>query len=390
MKRFLLVVFASVLFQATVHSQTDKIVLKGRVTDKATHEGIAFVSIGIEGTSIGTATNPDGYFQLKVPDEFKTKNLYFSAIGYVSGSYSMLDFKPDQDIQITLAPQSYKIEAIDVAAESLVLQRILRTASERIPENYQEGPFGMKIFYQEQQSLGDNAFSSNQKIIVNLYDRKGYTNPGWANAFKDRNYAIAERQSDKQAIGFRDASNNFDELLELDLARLSNTIMNPELLGDYKLNLEGKTTFNGDSVWTISYSANKHDLAHTGSYYPTSFSGKLYISCADYVVLRNEIHLTAAKENQQGRSLAVKTNANTDVQMNLTTEYKKMNGKYVLSYMNMEKQFKGPNGTLVYVSGKAVVLNVDRSNPRPVMNRQYLAQTTTDESFWKTFRMPAF
>lgn len=377
------------MFQVTVRSQTAKIVLKGRVTDKATNEGIAFVSIGIEGASIGTATNPDGYFQLKVPDELKTKNLYFSAIGYISVSHSISDFTPDQDIQITLAPQSYKIEAIDIAAESLVLQRILRTASERIPENYQSGPLNLKIYYQEQQSVGD-AFGSTQKAIVNLYDRKGYSNPGWANAFKDRNYEFPEYQTDKPAMGFWDASNNFDEILEMDLVRLSNTVMNPDLLGDYDLKLEEKTTFDGDSVWTISYSPNKYDLAHTGSYYPKSFSGKIYISCANYVVLRNEIHLTAAKENQQGRSLAVKTNANTDIQMNMTTEYKKVNGKYVLSFINMEKQFKGPNGTLVYVSGKAVVLNVETKNPKPISQRQYLANSTSDESFWKTFKAPSY
>lgn len=389
MKRLPQLILICLLFTLSVHAQSTPLILKGRVTDKATNEGIAFVSIGIEGTSTGTATNPDGYFQLKVPDEFKTKNLYFSAIGYVSASYSVLDFTPNQDLQISLAPQSYKIEAIDVAAESLVLQRILRTASERIRENYQNGSLNLKLFYQEQQSVG-NAFGSAQKAIVTLYDRKGYSNPGWANAFKDRNYEFAEYWTDKPAMGFWDASNNFDEVLEMDLARLSNTIMNPDLLGDYNLNLEGKTIFNGDSVWTISYSANKHDLAHTGSYYPKSFSGKIYISCADYAILRNEIHLTAWKENSQGRSLAVKTNANTDVQMNITAEYKKVKGKYVLSFVNTEKQFKGPNDTLVYVSGKAVVLDVETKNPKPVGQRQYLASATSDESFWKTFKTPSY
>lgn len=389
MKQFLLLLFLSQIFNVPAFSQAGQTVLKGRVTDKATSEGIAFVSIGIEGSTFGTATNPDGYFQLKVPDEFKSKNLYFSAIGYVAVSFPISDFNAGQDLKIQLAPQSYKIEAIDVAAESLVLQRILRTASERIPENYQKGPLNLNIYYREQQSAGTSN-SSTRQAIVSLYDSRGYANPGWRNAFRDRNYAFSQYETDQQPTGFRDASNNFDELLEMDLVRLSNTIMNPDLLGDYTLNLEGKTIFNGDSVWTISYSAKKLDLARTGSYYPKSFSGKIYISCAGYVVLRNEIHLTAFRENPQGRSLAVKATANTEVQMNLTTEYKKMSDKYVLSFISMEKQFKQPDGKLVYCSGKAVVLDVDTKNPKVVRQRQYLAGATSDESFWKTFKAPSY
>lgn len=389
MKRLALIMFFFLIFRVVVFSQTPQIILKGRVTDKSTSEGIAFVSIGIEGTTVGTATNPDGYFQLKVPDEFKSSNLYFSAIGYVSVSSPITGFAAGKDIEILLDPQSYKIEAVDVAAESLVLQRILRTASERIPENYQKGTLDMKIYYQEQQSAG-TATSSAQQAIVSLYDKKGYASRGWKNAFSDRNFEFTEYQTDKQSAGFRDASNNFDELLEMDLMRLANTVMNLDLLSDYRIKLEGKTIFNGDSVWTISYSPKKLDLAHTGSYYPKSFSGKIYISCRDYVVLRDEIHLIDFKENQQGRSLAVKSNANTDVQMNMITEYKKVNGKYILSFVNMEKQFRRPDGSPVYISGKAVVLDVKTKNGKPVSQRQYLAGKTTDESFWKTFKTPSY
>lgn len=389
MKRLFRLLFVALFITVTVQAQTTQLILKGRITDQSTSEGIAFVSIGIEGTSIGTASNPEGYFQLKVSDEFKTKNLYLSAIGYLSASYSISGFTPDQDIKIELVPQSYKIEAVDIAAESLVLQRILRTASERIPENFQNGPLNLKIYYQEQRAVG-NANSLAQKAIVNLYDKQGYSHPGWDNAYKDRNYEFTEYQSDTQSKGFRDATNNFDEILETDLVRLSNTIMNPALLSDYNLKLEEQTTFNGDSVWEISYSANKHDIAHTGSYYPKSFSGKIYISCADYAVLRNEIHLIANKENNQGRSLAVKTNANTDVQMNLTAEYKKQNNKYVLSFINLGKQYRQPDHNTVYISGKAVVLDVNTKNPDPVSARQYLANTTTDESFWRNFKAPSY
>ncbi len=389
MKQFLSITSILLLFHVFSYAQQGNTLLKGKVIDQETNEGIAFVSIGIEGTFLGTATNPDGNFELKVPEEQLSKSLYFSAIGYKNISFPISELIQKQDLTIKLIPQSYNIQEIDVAAESKVLQRILRTASENISSNYISVPMNMKMYYVEQKSTGITA-GKTAKTIVNLYDAKGYSIPSWSDAFKSRSYEITEAQSDFTANTFRVAANSLDELLESDPARLSNIVLNPNLLNDFKLTMEEKTRFNNDSVWIISYEALKLDLAHTGSYYPTSFRGKIYISQSNYAVLRNEINLTEGKSNQQGRSLAAKSNPITKIQRNITTGYKKVKNKYVLAYIDSEKQYTSNDKESVYESGKIVILNIETQNTKPVKGREYFTEIKPNKIFWQNFVAPSY
>lgn len=387
MKQYLPITFILLFFSILGIAQSPVTVLKGKIIDQETKEGIAFVSIGIEGTYSGTATNPDGNFELKVPEEYLSKNLYFSAIGYKNISQPISGFSSGHDILIALVPQSYDIAAVEVAAESKVLQRILRTASERIPQNYLSTPANIKIYYEQRKSV-NQAASKTAKAIVDLYDANGYAHPSWKDAFNHRTYRVTENQTSEPLFTFGEGATNLDELLEMDLARLSNTIMSPKLLNDFRLKMEAQTRFNGDSVWIISYVATKLDLAHTGSFYPTSFKGKIYISKTNYAVLRNEISLTETKASLQGRSLAVKNRANLNLQTNITTAYKKLNGKYILAHIDAEKQYTSPDNQSVYESGKMVTLGIETKNIKPIDKRDYFVQAKQNEAFWQNFVTP--
>jgi len=389
MKKLLSITCILLTFHILSFAQTANTLLKGKVIDQESNEGIGFVSIGIEGTFLGTATNSDGFFELKVPEEQQSKNLYFSAIGYKNISLSISDILHTPEIVINLIPQSYSIESVDVAAESKVLQRILRTAAERIPKNYISAPLNFKIYYQEQKST-DITASKSAKIIVDLYDVNGYTKPSWSDAFKSRSYKITETQADEPAITFRAAANSLDEMLESDIARLSNTILNPKLLNDYKLKMEAKTRYNNDSVWIISYEALKMDLAHTGSFYPTSYKGKIYISMSNYVILRNELSLSESQANIQGRSLAAKNNPISKIQRNITTGYKKTKNKYALAYIDSEKQYTSPEKQSVFESGKIVILDIETLNTRKIAGRNYFPEVKPNETFWQNFAAPSF
>ena len=56
--------------------------IKGRVIDKKTQEAIPYVNIAIIGIPLGTITNKDGYFDLKIPGQLEDKEISISAIGY--------------------------------------------------------------------------------------------------------------------------------------------------------------------------------------------------------------------------------------------------------------------------------------------------------------------
>lgn len=61
---------------------TQSYIVKGKVIDQATREPIPYVNIGLPGQNIGTLADPDGSFDLSLPESLKDSSIFFSSIGY--------------------------------------------------------------------------------------------------------------------------------------------------------------------------------------------------------------------------------------------------------------------------------------------------------------------
>ncbi|HEX8349317.1 MAG TPA: carboxypeptidase-like regulatory domain-containing protein, partial [Hymenobacter sp.] len=81
MKKSLLMVFA-LLMALLQQVQAQDRTISGKVTDRATNQGLPGVTVLAKGTTVGTSTNSDGGFTLNVPSTATT--LVFSFIGYAS------------------------------------------------------------------------------------------------------------------------------------------------------------------------------------------------------------------------------------------------------------------------------------------------------------------
>ena len=360
-------------------------IIEGRVVDSKTQEGIAYTNIGVEGTFYGTASDADGFFELKIPDEYKNSKLFFSAVGYQNQMLRISEVLKQEFFRIQLVEQTYSINNIDIQAQSRVLFRIIKTASANISKNYQKGPLGMKIYYQENVKDG-NSSEQKREAVVNLYDATGYASPSVVDAFKSRNYQFSQVKKNFESYSFPSGETGFEELIEMDVARMSNTILNEKLLNDYDLQLEGISQYNGDSVWIISYKTAKPDIAHSGDFYATKMEGKIYISKNNYEILRNECVIESAKNDSQNRSLATKSNAQTKVNYHLTATYKQQNGKYAMSYLDCNKTFVNAEGQPSTYSRKASVLELNTSSPTKISGKNYFENADYVETFWNNFK----
>ena len=103
MKKSLLLVFAFVmalLQQAQAQDRT----ISGKVTDRATSQGLPGVTVLAKGTTVGTSTNADGGFSLAVPSTATT--LVFSFIGYASQEQAIGN---SNTVDITLATDTKQL-----------------------------------------------------------------------------------------------------------------------------------------------------------------------------------------------------------------------------------------------------------------------------------------
>lgn len=66
-------------------SQNQHITIRGNVYDAQTKKGIAFVKVGVVGTSVETTTDDSGFFSIEVTGKSKKFTLHFDKEGYDIG-----------------------------------------------------------------------------------------------------------------------------------------------------------------------------------------------------------------------------------------------------------------------------------------------------------------
>ncbi|MCB0568147.1 MAG: carboxypeptidase-like regulatory domain-containing protein [Phaeodactylibacter sp.] len=112
-------------------------VIRGRVLDADTKEGIPFCSVFFEGTTIGTSSDLDGYYEL----DTKTlhDSLTVSAIGYTTLSKAIEKSLAEQEINFSLSAAGLTLEEVVVIAGENPANAIVRGIIANKEKNRIEG-----------------------------------------------------------------------------------------------------------------------------------------------------------------------------------------------------------------------------------------------------------
>lgn len=342
MRTISIVIFSLFISGGNFAQQQAKIVetIKGKVINSITNEPVSYTNIGLEGTYYGTASNSEGNFELKIPEEMVSKNIYFSAVGFVNKNFPVQTLFEKEFNVIKIDPQSYDIDDIDVAAQSKVLIRILTMASENIPYNFVAGPFNLSCTYTNNKTINDTT-TVIEKADILIYDQTGYSNPSKLDAYQNVKYSL-KKEEWKDDYRFSSGTTNMDELLELDWVRAEFSVLNPEILNGFHLELESEKEINGKACWIISFSQEKPTLAGSGDFYALSFNGKITVAKDDYSVLKITGNLQSPKNNPQGKSLAIgKSSSDFPKNISSTFSVEYINLKPELITLNKEYDYSG-------------------------------------------------
>ena len=115
MKRIVLFLLVVNFFQVG-HTQ----IVKGTILDKSNNFKIDFASIYINGTSVGTNSDQNGYFELDIT-KYGSLPLTISALGYYS--VTLADFSRERPIEVYLTPKTFELNEVFVVAKSTAKER---------------------------------------------------------------------------------------------------------------------------------------------------------------------------------------------------------------------------------------------------------------------------
>ena len=107
MKKKTILLLSLILITFFGYGQTT--IIKGMVTDSITGEGLPYASLIFKGTSIGTATDMNGHFELTSPE--RTLTLEISYIGYETKQINITS-KFQERLVISLVPNDIYLQEV--------------------------------------------------------------------------------------------------------------------------------------------------------------------------------------------------------------------------------------------------------------------------------------
>ncbi len=137
-------------------------VYEGKVIDALTKKPIVFANVYLLNSSIGTITNSDGEFLLKVPSSETDKTVGVSFIGYHNAELKLSAFNPEDNV-IKLEPSSVQIKEVIIRTSDPT--ELLQMAMRRINENYKVSPEMLIAFYRETIKQNRNYVAVSEAVL---------------------------------------------------------------------------------------------------------------------------------------------------------------------------------------------------------------------------------
>ena len=139
--------------------------VSGVVRDKESRKKLENVAVSLVGTPIGTVTNAEGVFSLKIPHMDTIPQLELSHIGYMNARFSASAPEGSNNMHATILMIPIALQLNEVVAYGNSARHIVEEALERIPKNYPSGESMTSAFYRETVQKGHRYISISEAML---------------------------------------------------------------------------------------------------------------------------------------------------------------------------------------------------------------------------------
>lgn len=141
--------------------------IKGTIYDNTTNSVLPFAQISISNSTIGIASNTDGYFEINIPGEHMKDSLIVYYLGYESFKRKISEMLNDQN-PIRLKPVVLSLSEIEIIG--LTPQEVIRRSVANIPDNYGSGPLILTAFIRVQKMINNKLVEFAEAVVNDKKD----------------------------------------------------------------------------------------------------------------------------------------------------------------------------------------------------------------------------
>ncbi|MBJ6111072.1 carboxypeptidase-like regulatory domain-containing protein [Hymenobacter sp. BT523] len=346
------------------------ILLRGQVVDAETHQPIPNAQVGVAGNRIGTSTNDEGRFALRIPAALQAERLEVALLGYRKYTQALPPL-PGPELRIELRISPAALGEVQVTGSVL---GIVKEAIARIPRNYPTRPTQLTGFYRESDNdeAGQPRYLAEGLVLAFKESYKKRTAEGEIQIKQSRKVDL---RRDRTPVRIDWAGGPFIAHMG-DFVHRRSEFIDPAHFKDYDYRLAPGSTFQDRPVYVITFGPKAGNRR-------AAFEGRMYIEQDSYAFLGAEWHYTPAGLRRGVRDVA-------DARA-LRVAYQPYAGRWHLKTVWWQTKAKLPVGPPLNYFGEFLTTAIDTAQtPRPgyaeraQYNDVFLRNTVAyDSAFWQ-------
>ncbi len=359
---------------------------RGKVVNALNNEPVVFASVYKIGSNIGTISNSDGEFEIKVPLVLNNGEIGVSFIGYKAYAIDVNEIK-DHYLVVLLEPSPVPIREVIIRNENPY--ELINIAKRKIPENYSMAPFMITAFYREIIMQNKN-YVGVAEAVLDVY-KASYINKfdyDRVKIYKGRKSTDVKRMD---TILFKLKGGPKSSFL-LDVVKNPAAIISDDFMDFYYYKYEGVIEVDNRQTYVISFD-QKEDVSYS------LYKGKIFLDASNLAISGIEFSLSEKGIENAEDDYIKKRPINMDVDIesaDYLVNYREIDGKWYFNNIRTElrmnckwnkKLFRSKYLTIL----EMVVTDMDFENVAKYRNRQTVGMSDVlidqinyfgDTNFW--------
>lgn len=266
-----------------VEIKTDSIPVKyfflsGQIVDEKKENPIKYASVSLINKPIGTISNIDGNFLLKIHPDFIRDTVVISCMGFAQimiPAYKILD----EDV-IVMSPVSIRIKEVKVV--STTPQRLLQNIRENLSLNYSEEPKLMTGFYRETIQQ-DNEYINVSEAVIEIL-KAPYLNQSRTDLVRIVKGRRSPDVKPFQWLNFKLQGGPFT-IAKLDVIKTIESFIDEEFQNSYIYNIGRVIWYNENPVYILEFKP-------VSEFSELGFVGEIYVHRETFAIVHVNFRFT--------------------------------------------------------------------------------------------------
>lgn len=386
----LAVFFLSSMFPLS--AQDDSVItISGIVKDQKSKKKLEYVNISVQGTNIGTVSNSDGEFTLKIPARYKSDNLLFTHLGY-NNHLHPIGGKSIENETFMLTSDSQVLDEVVIRSGDPLA--IVREAVKKIDLNYTNSPTILSGFYRETIQKGKRYIDISE-AVMNIY-KTSYsqnTDNDGVQIYKGRRL-LSPKPSDTLSVKLQGGPNL---AIYGDIVKQPYPLLDEESLPLYMFKMEDPVTINERPHYTIRFTPQA--IAEIPLY-----TGNIYIDQQNLTISRVEYSLSMDNRDKVTRIILKKKPPKLRFKPNevsFVVTYKTLEGRSRINYIRNQIRFNCDWKRRLFSTSYTVISELVVTDSKPLdmkkaPSKEFFKQNQTlsdkisnfsDQNFWEAYNI---